>query len=297
MTQDGAARHKRNTSRRQVLIAGGAAVAVAGTGAVLASNALADDPSAGATGAKAAAGETCYRLNSEAIEGPYYIDADKIRADVTEDKVGVPLTLTVKVIDSVTCKPVRNAAVDIWHCDALGIYSGYEAQGSALPPGMSPDSPPPAGSMHLEPTDSERYLRGTLRTDHAGKVRFTSIFPGWYEGRAAHIHTKVHVDGKWTKDGYEGGRTCHTGQFYFEEEAVLAVAGTEPYSTSTVDRVTLPEDTVYDDSGATGGLLTLRYDKKRIMKGVSASITVGVDPEATSNGDVALPSTSASPSA
>ncbi|MEU0302899.1 intradiol ring-cleavage dioxygenase [Streptomyces sp. NPDC006175] len=288
MTQDGA-RHKRNTSRRQVLVAGGAAIAVAGAGGVLATNALAgEETPVEVKGSKPSAGETCYRLNTEAIEGPYYIDADKIRTDVTEDKEGVPLTLVIKVIDAETCKPLRNAAVDIWHCDALGIYSGYESMGSALPPGMSPDNPPASGDLHLEPTDNERYLRGTLRTDHTGKVRFTSIFPGWYEGRAAHIHTKVHTDGTWTKGGYEGGRTCHTGQLYFEEKAVLAVAEVKPYSTSTVDRVTLTEDTVYDDSGATGGLLTLRYDKKRITKGVTASITVGVDPEATNDGDIPL---------
>ncbi|HWU11830.1 MAG TPA: intradiol ring-cleavage dioxygenase [Streptomyces sp.] len=281
MTQDGA-RHKRNTSRRQVLVAGGAAVAVAGAGGVLATTALAGESPAEVKGAKAAAGEACYRLSAETIEGPYYIDADKVRADITEDKQGVPLTLVIKVIDAETCKPVRNAAVDIWHCDALGIYSGYESIGSSLPPGL-PTEPPADGSgggeIHIEPTDDERYLRGTLRTDHQGVVRFTSIFPGWYEGRAAHIHTHVHVNGTWTSSGYEGGRTCHTGQLYFEEEAVQAVAATEPYAGSTVERVTLPEDILYDDSGATGGLLTLHYDKKRITRGVKASITVGVDPE------------------
>ncbi|MFI8194641.1 intradiol ring-cleavage dioxygenase [Streptomyces sp. NPDC085946] len=282
MTQD-AARHKRNTSRRQVLVAGGAAVAVAGTGVVLASNALAGETPAEAKRAETAAGETCYRLSAEAIEGPYYIDADKIRADITEDKEGVPLALVIKVIDAETCEPVRAAAVDVWHCDALGIYSGYESIGSSMPPGLPTEPPPTDGSggeeVHIEPTDNERYLRGTLRTDREGKVRFISIFPGWYEGRAVHIHTKVHMDGTWTDGGYEGGRTCHTGQLYFEEEAVLAVAATEPYSGSTVERVTLPEDILYDDSGATGGLLTLRYDKKRIAEGVIASITVGVDPE------------------
>ncbi|MEU0743733.1 intradiol ring-cleavage dioxygenase [Streptomyces sp. NPDC006134] len=300
MTQDDA-RHKRNTSRRRVLVAGGAAVAAVGAGGVLASNALGEETPAKAKpkAPEGGAGETCYRLSTEAIEGPYYIDADQIRTDVTEDRKGVPLTLTIKVIDSETCKPVRNAAVDIWHCDALGVYSGYEAQGSALPSGMATDAPPPeGGDMHLEPTDSKTYLRGTWRTDNAGKVRFTSIFPGWYEGRAVHIHTKVHVDGKWTKGGYEGGRTCHTGQLYFEEEAVLAVAKEKPYSTSTVRRVTLPEDVIYDDSGATGGLLTLRYDKKRIAKGVAASITLGVDQDATNEGDeLALPTTSPAPSA
>jgi protocatechuate 3,4-dioxygenase beta subunit len=195
------------------------------------------------------------------------------------------------VIDSETCRPVPAAAVDIWHCDALGVYSGYESIGSSLPPGLPGDG----GDMHVQPTDEERYLRGTQRTDHAGKARFTSIFPGWYEGRAAHIHLKVHVGGRWTRGGYEGG---HTGQLYFEEEAVLAVAAVEPYSASTVDRVTLPEDMLYDRTGVAGGLLTLRHDRKKIMKGVSASITVGVDPEAVNDGhELLLPSRPPAPSA
>ncbi|WP_320775119.1 intradiol ring-cleavage dioxygenase [Streptomyces sp. CRN 30] len=311
MTQEDPKQERGSASRRQVLVAGGAAVAVAGTGSVLASTALADEQQARPREATTGGGESCYRLSSEAIEGPYYIDADKIRTDVTEDREGVPLTLTVKVIDSETCEPVRNAAVDIWHCDALGVYSGYESVGSTLPGGPAPtgdptgtptDLPPGGGGgMHQEPTDDERYLRGTWRTDHRGTARFTTVFPGWYQGRAVHIHTKVHVDGAWTKDGYEGGHTCHTGQFYFEEEAVLAVAELEPYATSTVTRVTLTEDMIYDQSGATGGLLALRYHKKRVAKGVHASITVGVDPEATHDGDDApmpgAPSPSASASA
>ena len=113
MNQDGA-RHKR-TSRRQVLVAGGAAVAVVGAGGVLASNALGEESPAKAKpkAPEGGAGETCYRLSTEAIEGPYYIDVDQIRSDVTEGKEGVPLTLTIKVIDSETCRPVRGAAVDI----------------------------------------------------------------------------------------------------------------------------------------------------------------------------------------
>ncbi|MEU4654851.1 intradiol ring-cleavage dioxygenase [Streptomyces sp. NPDC023723] len=310
MSQENPKREKSPASRRQVLVAGGAAVAVVGTGSVLASTAFADGSSQEIQEAKSSGTESCYRLSSEAIEGPYYIDADKIRTDITEDREGIPMTLTIKVIDSETCKPLRNAAVDIWHCDALGIYSGYESVGSALPGGGMPSGTPTGtptamptdggggGGMHVEPTDDERYLRGTWRTDHQGRVRFTTIFPGWYQGRAVHIHTKVHVDGKWTEDGYEGGHTCHTGQFYFEEAAVLASAEVDPYSTSTTTRTTLTEDTIYDQSGATGGLLALRYDKKRIAKGVAASITVGVDPDATHDGDDAvMPGGSASASA
>ncbi|WP_320777174.1 intradiol ring-cleavage dioxygenase [Streptomyces sp. CRN 30] len=291
MPQEKEAEPKRNASRRQVIVAGGAAVAVVGAGGALA---VARDTSADAsaiaaqnTGSESA--EVCYRLSSQAMEGPYYIDADKIRTDITEDREGIPLTLSIKVIDSVTCRPVRGAAVDIWHCDALGLYSGYE-DSSSPPPGGAPSATPtatPTGDPgeHQEPTDDRRYLRGTLRTGHDGRVRFVTVFPGWYPSRAVHIHAKVHVDGVWTKGGYEGGRTCHTGQLYFEEEAVRASAEVEPYSANDTPRVTLAEDTIYDQTGTTGGLLTLKYHKRNISKGVSASITVGVDPDAVDDGD------------
>lgn len=295
--------HKRDLTRRKVVVAGGAAVAAVGVGGTLAATANAGQSGKGA-GASASASstsaETCYKLTSETTEGPYYIDADKLRTDITEDKEGIPLALRIKVIDAETCKPLKNVAVDIWHCDALGIYSGYEASstggGGTAPtdaPSGTPTGEPPSGApsggtggggVHEEPTDDERYLRGTWKTDRQGFVTFRTIFPGWYRGRCVHIHTKVHVDGEWTDAGYEGGTTCHTGQFFFDEESVLASAEVEPYSTSTTERTTLTEDTIYDQSGTTGGLLKLKYDKNNIAKGVQAFITVGVDPEATNEG-------------
>ncbi|MBG0853791.1 intradiol ring-cleavage dioxygenase [Streptomyces spinoverrucosus] len=291
-------RHKRDLTRRKVLAASAGAVVAAGVGGTLAAGAFAGEKK-GTT----ATGEACYRLTSETTEGPYYIDADKIRQDITEDREGIPLTLRIKVIDSETCKPLRNAAVDIWHCDALGIYSGYESLstgGGGTPPTDAPSGTPTGtptgeppsgapsggtgGGVHEEPTDDERYLRGTWRTDKQGFVTFKTVFPGWYRGRCVHIHTKVHVGGTWTDAGYEGGNTCHTGQFFFAEEAVLASAEVEPYSTSTTERTTLTEDTIYDQSGTAGGLLKLKYQKNDIAKGVLATITVGVDPEATHTG-------------
>jgi hypothetical protein len=196
------------------------------------------------------------------------------------------------VIDSETCRPIRDAAVDIWHCDAVGVYSGYEDQGNGGGAGLAPTGtptdaptgtptdvptgtptgPPPGG--HQEPTDDTRYLRGTWRMDRHGHVTFKTVFPGWYRGRCGHIHTKVHVDGEWTDAGYEGGHTCHTGQFFFDEESVLASAELEPYVYNTAERTTLDEDTIYDGSSTQGGLLKLRYDKKDIAKGVLGSITV-----------------------
>ncbi|KUN24226.1 dioxygenase [Streptomyces antibioticus] len=302
-------KHKKDLTRRKVVVAGaGAAVAVGAAGTLAASGAFAGETSTTASaGSSSTESEACYKLTSETTEGPYYIDADKIRRDITEDKEGIPLVLNLKVIDAETCKPIANAAVDIWHCDALGIYSGYESLstggGGTAPtdaptdapsgtPSGTPTGEPPSGAPsggtggggHEEPTDDERYLRGTWKTDKQGRVAFRTIFPGWYRGRTVHIHTKVHVDGKWTDAGYEGGHTCHTGQFFFAEEAVLASAEVEPYSTSTTERTTLTEDTIYDQSGTTGGLLKLKYDKKNIAKGVVGSITMGVDPDSTNDG-------------
>ncbi|SES29033.1 Dioxygenase [Streptomyces sp. yr375] len=302
-------------TRRKVVVVGAGALAVAGLGGTaFAANAATRDGRAtpSATSARGEA-EVCYRLTSETVEGPYYIDADKIRQDITEDREGIPLLLDLKVIDSETCKPIRNAAVDIWHCDAVGVYSGYEDMGNGgggpaptgAPPTDAPtDAPtgPPPGGGHQEPTDDTRYLRGTWGTDRAGHVAFRTVFPGWYRGRCVHIHVKVHVDGEWTDAGYEGGHACHTGQFFFDEESVLASAAVEPYASNAAERTTLTEDTIYDQSGTQGGLLKLRYDKRRIGKGVRGSLTVGVDPQATEDGQGAPPpqpttSASASPSA
>ncbi len=96
-----------------------------------------------------------------------------------------------------------------------------------------------------------------------------------------HIHVKVHVDGEWTDAGYEGGHTCHTGQLFFDEKSVLLTAEVEPYSTNTTTRTTLDEDTIYPGNGHEGGLLYLKYDRKRIAKGVHAHLTMGVAPDET----------------
>ncbi|QIY63740.1 intradiol ring-cleavage dioxygenase [Streptomyces sp. RPA4-2] len=309
--------HIRNLTRREVIVAGGAAVAAVGVAGGLAVDAFADGGKADAS-ASAGATVACYTLTSETTEGPYYIDADKIRQDIREGQEGIPLTLRLKVIDADTCRPVKNAAVDIWHCTALGIYSGYEAMGSGggggggtppsgSPPGVpsgTPTGEPPSGGPsggtgggHSEPTDDERYLRGTWKTDQHGQVTFKTVFPGWYRGRAVHIHTKVHVDGAWTDAGYEGGHTCHTGQFFFDEKSVLAAATVSPYSTNTATRTTLTEDTIYPQNSHTGGLLYLTYDRKHPARGVRAHLTLGVAPDETHDSTDTVPGGTASASA
>lgn len=301
-------------ARRTVLVAGGAAVTAVGVGGVLSANASAQEATpATAAATSTSTGDTCYTLTSELVEGPYYIDADKIRRDVTEDQPGIPLALDLKVIDADTCRPLRNAAVDIWHCNATGVYSGYEAGGggggpaptgappSGTPTGTPTGGPPGGGGGHQEPTDDDRFLRGTWHTDRHGHVGFKTVFPGWYQGRCVHIHVKVHVAGEWTDAGYEGGHTCHTGQLFFDEKSVIATSVLEPYVSNTTTRTTLTEDGIYPQNGHEGGLLYLQYDRRHIGRGVRARLTLGVAPDETNEGEggggPGGPGPSASPSA
>jgi len=137
----------------------------------------------------------------------------------------------------------------------------------------------------VPPTDDLTYLRGLQLTNRQGMITFQTIVPGWYVGRAVHIHTKVHTDGTATATGYTGGRSCHTGQLYFEEALVTRLHQMDPYRRNDTVRTTLEDDFIYADTGAPGGLLDARYDPARLDRGVSARLTLGVNPEATNNGD------------
>ncbi|MFD5583412.1 intradiol ring-cleavage dioxygenase [Streptomyces sp. NPDC127063] len=314
----------RLVSRRRMLLLSGAAGAVALSGAGTVANAADRDTAAVGTldAVKAAAfkSSACMSLTAEQIEGPYYLDYELFRKNVVEDRTGIPLLLVLRAVDSATCKPLRNSAIEIWHCDASGVYSGYTQNGNGggggTPPGPPPSGTPTAppdgtggpggpgggGGGHATPTDDLTWLRGIQMTDHQGFVTFRTVFPGWYAGRAVHVHTKVHTGGTRTSDGYTGGRTCHTGQFYFSEDAVKATGAIAPYSANTVTRVTLDQDSIYPGTGTRGGLLKLVYDKRHIERGVIGSLTMAVDPTATNNGEGSpgggpAPTASPSPSA
>ena len=103
--------------RASLLKAGGLVAAAVGAGAWR----VADDADAGTGPAAVAAGLVTCVLTPEQTVGPYYLDLDKIRRDITEGRAGTPLTLRMTVVDASTCRPIRNAAVDIWHCDASGL--------------------------------------------------------------------------------------------------------------------------------------------------------------------------------
>ncbi len=170
------------------------------------------------------AGTPACTLTAEQEEGPYYIDDETLRRDITEGKPGVPLLLAVALVNSRSCEPLRNAALDIWHCDASGVYSGFTANSpdGGMPPGGPPGGrrggPPPPGfggrGRGPRQTDATRFLRGVQITDSHGGTEFSTLYPGWYSGRTIHIHMKVHLGG--VADGkYSGGHVTHTGQFSF----------------------------------------------------------------------------------
>jgi protocatechuate 3,4-dioxygenase beta subunit len=129
---------------------------------------------------------------AELTEGPFYFDVDRIRSDIREDREGMELRLGVRVRSAPDCKPVQNAVVDIWHCDAEGSYS--------------------------EP--GETYLRGAQVTNADGVVEFVTVYPGWYPGRTVHIHAKVHLD----------KRTVLTTQLYFDDTVSAHVFVEDPYA-------------------------------------------------------------------
>jgi protocatechuate 3,4-dioxygenase beta subunit len=134
-------------------------------------------------------------LSPEQTEGPYYLDLDRVRSDITEGRPGTPLELTLNVVDGDSCEPISDAAVDVWHCDASGVYSGVQG-------------------------DDGTFLRGIQMTDSGGEAVFRTIYPGWYTGRAVHVHVKVHI----------GGTDTYTGQLYFDESVTDTVYGAAPYS-------------------------------------------------------------------
>ena len=139
----------------------------------------------------AAAIEDACILTPQSEDGPFYLDPKLVRTDVTEGKPGVPLALRLRVIEAGPCTALSNARIDIWHCDARGVYSAFPGQ----------------GERHNIDTTSKTFLRGTQMTNGAGWAQFATIYPGWYPGRATHIHFKVFADDK----------TVLTGQTYFPD--------------------------------------------------------------------------------
>ncbi len=115
-----------------------------------------------------------------------------------------------------------------------------------------------------------------MLTDVGGVAGITAIYPGWYRGRCVHIHVKVHTNVMLTSDGsFTGGQEIHTGQLFVDESIRAEVAAISPYSANTVPRTTLAEDGVYDDAGASSGLLTTTALGGSASSGYAGTLALG----------------------
>jgi protocatechuate 3,4-dioxygenase beta subunit len=155
---------------------------------------------------RAQTGKACV-LTPEAGDGPFYLDPGLIRSDITSGKPGAPLNLAIQVVRAGDCATLGNARVDVWHADALGLYSGYAQQRGV-------------GGVSPQLAVGQQYLRGTQFTDSNGNVRFRTIFPSWYGGRTPHVHFKVFL----------GGNQVVASQIFFPDEVNNEVFSTwAPY--------------------------------------------------------------------
>lgn len=204
-------------------------------------------------------------LTPEMTSGPYYIDGMAVREDITEDRKGFPLRIAFTVIDSKTCEPIENAAVDIWHCDANGEYSGWN--GNTLQ------------ETFENGRNDKTYLRGVQLTDADGVARFTTIYPGWYEGRAIHIHLKVHTDGAAGKT-YEGGHVNHVGQVFFDDAQSDEVMQLGEYAKHPGTRTRNDEDSIYLDGGADQLVTIDPRGSAAPEDGFEGTVTLAIDPDA-----------------
>ncbi len=170
-------------------------------------------------------------VRPEQTAGPYFVDEMLDRSDVRSDpttgevKPGAPLTLEFHVsrLDGAACLPLAGALVDIWQCDADGVYSDV----------VDP---------HFD-TTGRKYLRGYQTTDVDGVARFTTIYPGWYPGRAVHVHFKVRSSPS-VSPGYE-----FTSQLYFDDALTDQIHTREPYAARGMRTVRNEQDGIFRRGG------------------------------------------------
>lgn len=172
-------------------------------------------------------------VQPEQTEGPYFVDGVLNRSDITtepatgESKAGVPLWITFTVSRlgaDRRCAPLAGAHVDLWQCDASGIYSGVED------PRFN--------------TVGQKFLRGYQLTDADGRARFRTIYPGWYRGRTVHVHFKVRTDPS------QGRGEEFTSQLYFDDALTDRVHGAKPYESDGSSRTRNEADRIFRDGGA-----------------------------------------------
>jgi protocatechuate 3,4-dioxygenase beta subunit len=200
-------------------------------------------------------------VQPEQIEGPYFVDKMLNRQDVRVDpanratKAGLPLRLAFNV-SQVTgegkCVPLPGAQVDLWQCDVTGVYSGVKD------PNFN--------------TVGQNFLRGYQVTDGRGTANFVTIYPGWYPGRAVHVHFKIRTAPAAAK-GYE-----FTSQLYFDEAHTDRVFAREPYSGRSGQRTKNEGDRIFQQQGGKQLILPVTESKEGYAGTFSLALNLGRPP-------------------
>ncbi|KAF2834005.1 aromatic compound dioxygenase [Ophiobolus disseminans] len=172
-------------------------------------------------------------LTPETTQGPYWVQGELLRKDITEDQEGVPLTLDIQIIDVNTCEPVPKAFLEIWHCNSTGVYSGVIANGN--------------GNINDTTNLDQTWHRGIQQSDEDGVVTFDTMFPGHYVGRATHIHVMTSLDATVNaNETLSGGSITHVGQMFFDQDLISLVETEEPYISNTQALTTNAEDSILE---------------------------------------------------
>jgi len=236
-------------NRRQAL----AVLGLAGAGlTVLGSAGVAHASIGSATTESVSAGAVDCVAKPEMVEGPYFVDEGLNRSDIRVDTSdgslsdGTKLTLDLDVLQITdgVCAPLPDAMVDIWHCDAYGVYSDEAANNSV----------------------GKTFLRGYQISNTAGRVRFVTVLPGWYQGRTVHIHIKIRTTGT------DGNPYEFTSQLYFTEDFQLAYLATDPYAAKGARDTTNDTDGIYGDIGD-----QMLLGPRRQGHGWAAGFCIGLD--------------------
>lgn len=198
-------------------------------------------------------------LTAEQEEGPFYVAVDDVRDEIVRGQAGLPLELQITIINSHTCKSIKHAAVDIWHCNAHGVYSDISSEGTL---GLT-------------------YLRGVQFTDKHGRVTFKTIFPGHYSGRTTHIHARIHINSAEHGHKLIGGHIAHSGQMFPSDAVNTEVYKRSPYNAETATVVTHAQDRVWTQQHGSEALMTISKAGHRLAKGLVASVAMAVNPSAT----------------
>jgi protocatechuate 3,4-dioxygenase beta subunit len=244
-------------SRRKLLlgsltvVAGAVVAACTGRNQTGATSSPSPSPTASAT---AVATPACVVTPTE-TEGPYFVDERLNRSDITINptdgaaRPGVPLTVTFTVarVGSGGCTALSGAQVDVWHCDAGGVYSDVAANNSV----------------------GKKFLRGYQVTDSAGVAKFTTIYPGWYGGRAVHVHFKIRT--------FAGGSKTYefTSQLFFDDTVTDAVYKLAPYSSRGTRDTRNQNDMVYTSNNNSGAMLLAALTPT--SAGYTATFAVGLN--------------------